>query len=181
MADSPADSGTVFISYSHADRAYLARLQQYLAPYVRSGAIPLWDDTQIKPGDDWKRGIERALDSARVALLLVSVGFLASEFVAKEELPRLLAAAEARGTRILPVILTPCLFRRTTLSRFQAINEPARPLSGLSQHEQDLVWERVVEAVLDALDVPAALPPAAQARARRTNTSTCQRAPAALA
>lgn len=51
----------VFISYSHQDAAYLARLQQHLAPYVRSGVIPLWDDTQIKHGDDWMRGIEQAL------------------------------------------------------------------------------------------------------------------------
>src|ERR1051326_3180747 len=124
MADSPADSGAVFISYSHQDAAYLARLQQHLAPYVRGGAIPLWDDTQIKPGDDWKRGIEQALDAARAALLLVSVSFLASEFVAKEELPKLLAAAEVRGTRILPVILTPCLFRRTALKMTGRIRVP---------------------------------------------------------
>jgi hypothetical protein len=84
-----------------------------------------------------------------VALLLVSPDFLASEFVVKEELPRLLAAAKARSRRILPIILKPCLFKRNTLSPFQAINDPARPLSGLSQHEQDLVWERVVNTVLE--------------------------------
>lgn len=160
MATFSADTGTVFISYSHQDAAYLARLQRFLAPHVRSGAIPLWDDTQIKPGDEWKRKIEQALSSARVALLLVSVDFLASEFVTREELPRLLAAAEARGARILPIIVTPCLFRHTTLSRFQAINDPAKPLSGMTQHEQDLVWERVSEAVLDTLAAPVDISPA---------------------
>src|SRR5262249_34673008 len=108
----------------------------------------LWDDTQIKPGDDWNHEIEQALASARLALLLVSADFLASEFVTDEQLPRLLSAAESRGTRILPIILTPCLFWRTSLSRFKAINDPARPLRGLSKHEQDLVWEHVVETVL---------------------------------
>ena len=154
MINSPAAPGAVFISYSHQDVTHLARLQRYLSPHVHNGTILLWDDTRLKPGDEWKRSIERALSSARVAVLLVSVDFLASEFITQVEVPLLLAAAEARGTCILPVILTPCLFRRTTLSRFQAVNDPALPLSGLSQHEQDLVWERVVDTVLDVLDAP---------------------------
>lgn len=160
MADFSTIPGAVFISYSHADSTYLARLRLYLAPFVRSGAITLWDDTQIKPGDDWKHSIEQALSSARVALLLVSVSFLASEFVMNEELPKFLAAAEVRGTRNLPIILTPCLFKHTTLSRFQAINDPVKPLSGMTQHEQDLVWERIVETVLDTLAAPVDTSPA---------------------
>lgn len=158
MANSPTTPGAIFLGYSRQDAAYLARLQRYLTPSVRSGAIPLWDNTQIKPGDDWKHSIEQALISARVALLLVSVDFLASEYVAKEELPRLLSAAEARGTRILPIILTPCLFQRTNLSHFHPINDPTRPMSGLNQHEQDLVWERAVETVLDTLNAPVTTP-----------------------
>lgn len=47
-----------------------------------------------------------------------------------------------------------------SLSRFQAMNDLSRPLSGLSQHEQALVPERVVEAVLDALDAPVDTSPA---------------------
>lgn len=35
-----------------------------------SSAIPLWDDTQLKPGDDWKRNIEQAVSTARIELLL---------------------------------------------------------------------------------------------------------------
>src|SRR5579871_84276 len=149
----PAPGSKVFISYSHKDKAYLDRLQEYLTPYVRSGAIPLWDDTQIKPGDDWYEEIKTALASASVAILLVSVSFLASTFVAEEELPNLLTAAKERGLVILPVVVTPCLFWNTPLSRFQAINDPVKPLSGLAQYEQDRIWERVVESVQKALNV----------------------------
>lgn len=152
MADSPTGPSKVFISYSHRDKEYLDRLQEHLKPHVRAGTIPLWVDTHLKPGDDWEAEIKRALESAQVAILLVSFSFLASDFVVEEELPKLLAVAEGRGAHILPVILTPCSFRRTKLSRFQAVNNPARPLSGLSQHEQDVIWEQVVDAVLDTLD-----------------------------
>jgi hypothetical protein len=64
MANSPADSGTMFLGFSHQDAAYLARLRVCLAPDVRSGAIPLWDDTQLLPGDAWKRASELALEAA---------------------------------------------------------------------------------------------------------------------
>jgi hypothetical protein len=67
MADQK-DPGTVFISYSHQDKAALELLQTFLRPFVRSGAVPLWDDTQIRPGDDWKRGIEQALSAAKEAI-----------------------------------------------------------------------------------------------------------------
>ena len=163
MAQTPA--GKVFISYSHDDKSYLDRLQKHLKPHVRSGALPVWVDTQIKAGDEWKKEIEAALDAAQIAILLVSVSFLASDFVAEEELPKLLKAAEERGVEIVPVILTPCSFKRSSLYKYQAINDPSRPLSLLPDGEHDVIWNRLVERVLDALEKqqkPPA-PPAQQA------------------
>lgn len=52
-------------------------------------------DRQILPGEHWRGQIERALKGARFGLLLVSPGFLASEFITREELPRLLTKAMA--------------------------------------------------------------------------------------
>src|SRR5690242_5053800 len=106
MAVPPISTNKVFISYSRRDQGYLERLQEHLKPYVRTGSLSLWTDSSLRPGDRWKEVIERALETAQIAILLVSVSFLASDFVAEEELPKLLAAAEERGVRILPVVLT---------------------------------------------------------------------------
>jgi hypothetical protein len=100
-----------------------------LRPVERSGAISLWSDTKINPGARWREEIKQAIDEARIAVLLISADFLASEFIVTNELPPLLAAAELEGARIIPVIVKPSRFVRDRgLSRFQALNDPKAPL-----------------------------------------------------
>jgi hypothetical protein len=145
----------VFISYSHADAKWLKRLQTHLKPLEREGKLQLWDDTKIKPGAIWHDEIQHALDSARVAILLVSADFLASDFIANNELPPLLEAAEKEGAKILSVILSPCRFNETkSLSRFQAINSPSHPLTGMAKDAQEHTLYQVSVAVENALKNP---------------------------
>lgn len=136
-----------FISYCHVDRQYLERLLVHLRPLEKQGLIDRWDDTRIHAGDLWKTDIEAALDQASIAVLLVSADFLASDFIDDNELPPLLKKAESKGVRILSVVLKPCRFLRDErLSRFQAVHD-AEPLIGLSEAEQEAVYDEVAEEV----------------------------------
>ncbi|HEY6547311.1 MAG TPA: toll/interleukin-1 receptor domain-containing protein, partial [Vicinamibacteria bacterium] len=94
---------SVFISYSHKDERWLRRLEVHLRPLVRDALISIWSDREIPPGAQWRDEIRKAISRARVGVLLVSADFLASDFVATDELPPLLKAAESSGTVILPV------------------------------------------------------------------------------
>jgi hypothetical protein len=77
---------------------------------------------------------------------------MASKFIAEEELPRLLQAAEQERITILPVIIRPCSRRAMgRLADFQAVNSPAKPLADLGQADRDRVWIRLVEAMTAAL------------------------------
>src|SRR2546421_2051120 len=138
----------VFISYSHQDKKWLERLQRHLKPLERDHGIEIWDDTKIQAGAEWRAEIETALQSAKVALLLVSADFLASEFITSDELPRLLAAADKEGAIVVPIIVSPCRFIHTaSLSKFQAINPPSKPLIKLSTAERESLFVKSAEEI----------------------------------
>ena len=143
----------VFISYSHHDREWLTRLQKHLKALENEGIdVNVWDDTRIKAGDKWKLEIKRAIDEAKIAVLLISTDFLASDFIAKNELPPLLKAAEQDGAVILPLILKPSRYtRHKELSEFQAVNDPDRPLIKLEEAEQEEILVKLTGIIEDNL------------------------------
>jgi formylglycine-generating enzyme required for sulfatase activity/MinD-like ATPase involved in chromosome partitioning or flagellar assembly len=155
----------LFISYSHVDRKWVVRLQTMIRPLVRSHGLLLWDDSQISPGAKWREEIETALDASKVALLLVSSDFLASEFVTNSELPQLLAAAEEEGLRILWVPVRPSLVSLTPIYAYQALLDPGRPLASMKSVEQDEALLDIAQAIAMAL-APHQNSPSAAAKTR---------------
>jgi hypothetical protein len=143
---------TVFISYSHKDARWLAKLRPHLQPLDRDGEVDAWDDTRIKSGLDWLKEIQNALAGARVAILLISADFLASEFIIRIELPRLLSRAKRQGCLILPLVLRACRFSEMhALQKFQAVNSPKRPLAGMKAPEAEGYLVKTAQSVFDHL------------------------------
>ena len=130
LPDKRSSDKQVFISYSHKDVEWRERLQVMLTPFARSFTI--WDDTQIAVGEQWRKDIQDALASAKIAVLLVSPDFLASHFINEHELPVILAAAKKKGLRIFWVYLRPCGYKETEIGAYQAAHDTSHPLSALS-------------------------------------------------
>lgn len=133
----------VFVSYSHQDKAVQSDIQRHFKPFLQS--VDIWDDTKIQPGQKWKEEIRQAIDQTKVAILLVSTDFLGSDFIATDELPPLLKAAENDGAAVLIVILKPCLFEEfPKLNVYQAMNDPNKPVSRMDENEREELFVNLV-------------------------------------
>ncbi len=133
----------VFVSYSHLDTEYLSDIQRHFKPFLSH--IDFWDDTKIQPGQKWKDEIKKAISETKVAILLVSTDFLGSDFIATDELPPLLKAAELEGAVILLVILKPCLFEEfPELNQYQAMNPPSKSVLKLDYEEKEELYVNLV-------------------------------------
>ena len=144
-----ASKTQVFISYVREDAAWLQRLQVHLKPLERASHVELWDHSKIRPGMISRNEIAKALGRARIAVLLVSADFLASDSIQDDELPHLLAGAAGEGVTILSVIVGPCLFSaHPELAQYTTVNSPGEPLSTMPKGEAEKVMVTLAETIL---------------------------------
>jgi hypothetical protein len=120
-----------------------------LAPAIQKGIVDLWDDTRIKPGANRKEEIQAALGSAKVAVLLVSQQFLASDFIAKHELAPLLTAAQAEGVMVFWIYFSSCLYEQTEIASYQAAHDVSRPLDRLDKPNRQAELSRICAKLVE--------------------------------
>ena len=148
-----------FISFSRGrhkrfeDQPWLERVQTAFTPLKRRGKLTLWDDSQIDHGDEWYGRIREAMEKARVAVLLVSPDYIASDFCMKEEFPYLVERAEAGGLILLPILVRDCDWEEERwLEAHQMRPAEARPLLELGPAEVDKELKAIVRDVTARLD-----------------------------
>jgi TIR domain len=141
----------VFISYSHKDKKWCDDLDTHLKPYLRDGSITSWSDRQIAPGSEWFKEIQSALANSKVAVLLVSPDFLASDFIHEHELTPLLKKAEQGGVQILWIPVRSSSYEQTALKNYQAILDPSKPLAEISKAKRDRAWVQICQRIQKAV------------------------------
>jgi hypothetical protein len=163
----------VFVSYSHLDVEWQARLLSHLTILVREGRIDLWADTQIAAGSDWRRELNVQLKECRIAVLLVSANFLGSPFIREAEVENLLDRHIEGGLELLPVIARPCAWRLVDwLARLQCRPADDRALSTGSEADVDRDLAMLTYEV--AMRVGMGGPAAAEAMGHLARTRTSQ-------
>ncbi len=139
----------VLICYSHQDQQWLPRLRKWLKPLEEDALLDYWDDSSIVSGGDWRQEISQALESAKLAILLVSQNFLTSDFIPLEELAPLLESAENEGVAILWIAVSDSTYEETPLARYQAVNDPSTPLDtfegGKLSQQLKQIYQRIKE------------------------------------
>ena len=97
---SPGETDSYFLSYSRSDQEFALRL----ASDLRGQGISLWvDQLDIRPSEHWDRAIERAVNSCRGIVVVLSPRSVASDNVADE-----ISFAIDGGKSVLPVMIERC-------------------------------------------------------------------------
>ena len=138
------ESVKLFISYAHEDTRLCENLKKSLKSLIRNGLVSEWTDHDIVPGAPWEEEIFQAMDAAEIILLLISVDFLASDYVFEKELPRAVELYKAGQTKVIPIILRPCDWEDTLVGQMkvQALPKEAKPV---------VKWDNSDESYLDIL------------------------------
>jgi serine/threonine protein kinase len=139
----------VFCSYSHEDRPLRDELVKHLELLRESLLIRAWHDGELTAGQDWQCEIEDHLRGADIILLLVSVDFLASQFVRTQELPVALQRHKDGEALVIPVVLRPVPWEQSGLDFLQALPDKVRPVVLWSPH--DLAYVNICEGLLSAV------------------------------
>lgn len=135
-----SERNQIFICYSHADEVWRKKVETAIKSMEFEGfTLVVWSDTKIRTSTRWRKEIFNALSKSRIAILLVSNDFLASEFIQKQELPRILGKAKNDNLRIMSIIISYCRYSENkSLSQYQSLNPPDTPLLSMGRDKQDL-------------------------------------------
>jgi hypothetical protein len=88
-----------------------------------------WHDRMIDPGDKWHPAIQLKIANAEVFLILLISAALATDYIAKHDIPKALAQQKAGKTVVVPIMLEACQFRLTKLSAHAALPEKGHPIN----------------------------------------------------
>ena len=143
----------VFVSYSHEDSRWFEEdsLIPWLARSLRKDNVETWYDRQgLQAGDEFRRRIEEEIDTAHLALLMISQGFLTSEFIEEVELPRITARAAQGELAVIPILVEPCEWQEIEfISSLQML--PGKPTPLIDYIESDREWAHVRFEILQGI------------------------------
>ena len=95
----------LFVSYSHKNSAWFAKLRPLLKFRMPMNEAHAWHDQELKAGDRWDKEIREALERMDVFVCLVSYEFLDSDYIMDIELKQALKRAKKKQVEIVPILL----------------------------------------------------------------------------
>ena len=135
----------VFISYSHKDEEHREALDEQLAMLKRNKIVDAWHDRKITPGDNWANEISEHLEQSDLILFLLSSSFLASDYCHEIEMKRAIEMHSQGKAQLIPILVRPCDWSSTELSRLQAL--PKDALAITKWVNQDEAWLNVINGI----------------------------------
>lgn len=146
--DTPAQA-IVRHSGAPSDDALVKEFLIHLAPVRIFSGVTVWTEQDIELGALRQGEVERAMRTARVAILLLTPEFLASEHVERVEIPLLRARHASRELVVIPCLVRSCLWDlHPWLSTLQSLPRDKQSLDSLPDHRRTQVMTEVIRDIL---------------------------------
>src|SRR5947207_2671872 len=119
----------IFYCYARKDKRLRDELERHLGVLKRSEQVTTWYDREIQPGMDWKREIDKHLNTSDIVLLLVSPDFVRSDYCYGIEMRQALERYQAGRVSVIPIILRPVDWRGTPIGTLQVLPAEGKPIT----------------------------------------------------
>lgn len=139
---------TLFISYSHKDQPLIDQFHDHLAALRYQGLLSDWHDRAIKPGSNWAEEIDEKLEEADIVLLMVSPGFVGSDYCMGVELKKALARHGSTCT-VVPVAVRDVEWEGFPFYDLQGLPTGLRPVT--KWRDRDSAWRDVIRGIRRAV------------------------------
>ena len=160
--DAVSDRPLIYISGVRNDYRLRTRIE-YQALRLYDASPDVWEDTKLSLGGGWTQEVDAAIQRARVAVVLLSEGYLNSPY-GERELSQLEERSRKSGLAIFPILQERCEWQRFDVLRRSRVWESKLPLSELAPEEVEEELRRIVDEILQLagftlVGVPASLVP----------------------
>ncbi|MCX6583223.1 MAG: toll/interleukin-1 receptor domain-containing protein [Candidatus Aminicenantes bacterium] len=145
----------IFISYSHKDEDWKNRLVTQLKALKDKFTLIIWDDSEIRQGEEWEKKINEAINEADAAIMLISADYLSSDFISEKEIPVCLAQKAKKNMQIFPIILKSCAWTKCDwLEKIQVWPRNGNPLASFSDNAIETLLSVFTSELHDILTSP---------------------------
>jgi hypothetical protein len=140
----------IFYCYARRDKELREYLAGHLEPLKRSGQIIAWYDREILPGVEWKREIDKHLNSSDIILLLISPNFMRSDYCYSVEMQRALERHAIGEACVIPIILRPVGWKETPVGKLQVLPTDGKPIT--MWRDRDVALQDVVAGIRTVIE-----------------------------
>jgi hypothetical protein len=143
---------TGFVSYSHSDGDFLEEFRQHVTMLQANGYLAIWSDQDIEANDEWRKEIRDAIERAGIAVLLVTPGFISSQFIRYDELPLILLKRRDGRMEVFWIPVTDCDLAGTGLEGIQALCDAGTPLSRMHKSRRSTMLKEIVQTLRSKIE-----------------------------
>ena len=145
-AAAPATKPLVCISYARENLALQQRLHDFLQQH--RSTLDIWTDQDLLPGQNWHEIVRAKFAGCQVAVLLQSIEFNRSDYIAQHEMPEIQRRHAAGQLQVVTVVAGNCkLDYFDWLPALQSAHPPEQPLLAMDPIPRDTALNAIAAKI----------------------------------